>query len=51
MAEMEQGYIDSLIEKAQKAQKEFESYSQEQVDAIVKAMGKIIYDNAELIAK
>ena len=29
MAEMEQGYIDSLIEKAQKAQKEFESYSQE----------------------
>ena len=26
MAEMEQGYIDSLIEKAQKAQKEFESY-------------------------
>ena len=51
MAEMEQGYIDSLIEKAQKAQKEFESYSQEQVDAIVKAMGKIIYDNAELTKK
>lgn len=44
-------YIDGLIEKAKVAQKIFEGFSQQQVDAAVKAMGKIIYDNAEIIAK
>lgn len=49
MAEL--SYIDELIANAKKAQKAFESYSQEQVDALVKAMGKIIYDNAEMLAR
>ena len=47
----EKSYIDELIEKAKAAQKTFESFSQEKVDAAVKAMGKVIYDNAEIIAK
>lgn len=49
MAEL--SYIDGLIEKAKVAQKAFEGYSQEQVDAVVKAIGKVIYDNAEMIAR
>lgn len=49
MAEL--GYIDELIRKAREAQKIVEGYSQEQVDALVKAMGKIIYDNAAHIAQ
>ena len=43
----ENSYIDGLIEKARQAQKVLEGYTQEQVDALVRAMGKIIYDNAE----
>ena len=44
-------YIEVLIERARKAQKEFEHFSQKQVDDIVRAMGKVIYDNAEMIAQ
>lgn len=51
MIELEQNYIDSLLEKAREAQKIFETYSQTQVDAVVKAIGKIIYDHAEQIAE
>lgn len=47
----EASYIDGLIEKAKAAQKAFESYSQEQVDALVKAIGKVIYDNAQMLAE
>ncbi|MDR7855609.1 aldehyde dehydrogenase family protein [Tissierella sp.] len=43
--------VDMMVEKAREAQKVFEKFNQEQVDAIVKAMGKVIYDNAELLAK
>lgn len=49
MAEL--SYIDNLISRAKKAQKIVEAYSQEQIDALVKAMGKVIYDNAEQIAQ
>lgn len=49
MAEV--SYIQELINKAKKAQSEFENFSQEQVDSMVKAMGKVIYDNAEMLAK
>ena len=49
MAEL--SYIEGLITKARKAQGIVESYTQEQVDALVKAMGKIIYDNAEMLAR
>lgn len=44
-------YIDGLIANAWEAQKIMEGYTQEQVDALVKAMGKVIYDNAEILAK
>ncbi|QEK13041.1 aldehyde dehydrogenase family protein [Crassaminicella thermophila] len=44
-------YIDSLIEKSRIAQKEFENFTQEQVDAIVKEIAKVVYDNAEELAK
>ena len=44
---MEKSLIEEMLEKARKAQAEFENYTQEQVDAVVKAIGKIIYDNAE----
>lgn len=44
-------YIDGLIARARQAQKAVEDYSQEQIDALVKAMGKIIYDNAEVLAQ
>lgn len=47
----EQTYIEQLISRAREAQREFEAYSQEQVDAVVRAMGKAIYDNAEAIAR
>lgn len=46
-----EAYIQSLVEKARAAQKEFETYSQEQVDKAVRAIGKTIYDNAEMLAK
>lgn len=43
-------YVLSLIEKSEKAQKEFETYSQEKVDEAVRAIGKIIYDNGDPLA-
>lgn len=43
-------YIDLLIEKARIAQQEFEGYTQEEVDLIVKTIGKTIYLNAEVLA-
>lgn len=43
--------VNSLVEKARKAQHEFESFSQEQTDAIVKEIGKVVYDNAEKLAR
>ena len=43
--------IDQMIANAKVAQKEFETFSQEQVDAIVRAVGKAIYDNAEELAR
>ena len=44
-------YIQQLIRKGRVAQEEFENYSQEQVDRAVRAVGKIIYDNAEMLAR
>lgn len=44
-------YIDTLISNAKSAQAVLEGYSQNQVDTLVRAMGKIIYDNAETLAK
>jgi len=44
-------YIADLIAKARVAQKEFETYSQEEVDKVVRAVGKAIYDEGEPLAK
>lgn len=43
--------ISGMIEKSRTAQKEFENYTQEQVDEIVKVIGKTVFDNAETLAK
>ena len=43
--------VKQLVAKAQCAQAAFESFSQEQVDAIVKGIGKYVYDNAEMLAR
>ncbi len=43
--------VQELVAKAKAAQQEFESFSQEQVDAIVRAIGKVVYDRAEELAK
>jgi succinate-semialdehyde dehydrogenase len=43
--------VQELVNKARVAQAEFESFSQEKVDAIVKGIGKYVYDNAEMLAK
>lgn len=48
---MEKTEIDILIDNAREAQRIVEGYNQEQIDALVKAMGKIIYDNAEMLAR
>lgn len=43
--------IIEMIEKARTAQKEFESFSQEQVDAVVRAAGKVIFDHSKELAR
>lgn len=43
--------ITLMMEQARKAQKEFEGFSQEQVDRIVREIGKVVYDNAEELAR
>ena len=43
--------IQELVDKARHAQIEFELFNQEQVDAIVRDIGKFVFDNAESLAK
>ncbi|MGI6203764.1 MAG: aldehyde dehydrogenase family protein [Anaerovoracaceae bacterium] len=43
--------MDEMLEKARKAQKEFEKYNQEQVDEVVKTIAKTVFDNAEPLAR
>ena len=40
-----------LMERARKAQKVFETYSQEEVDKVVRAVGRTIYDHAVELAE
>lgn len=44
-------YVKNLIAKAKTAQQEFEKFTQAQVDAVVKAIAKVVYDNAEVLAR
>src|SRR5256714_13273627 len=43
--------VKQLVAKARVAQAAYESFSQEQVDAIVKGIGKYVYDNADMLAR
>lgn len=47
----DKNFIEELIKNARKAQKELENYNQEQVDELVRVIGKVVYDNAEEFAK
>ena len=44
-------YIDGYIQRARKAKEEFEKMSQEQVDAAVQAIGRVVYENAQYLAE
>jgi succinate-semialdehyde dehydrogenase len=44
------GQVQQLVAKARVAQADFEQFSQEQIDAIVRDFGKYVYDHAETIA-
>src|SRR5437773_1547448 len=43
--------VKQLVAKARAAQAAFESFSQQQVDALVKGVGKYVYDNADMLAR
>src|SRR6267142_5445701 len=43
--------VKQLVARAKVAQAAFEAFTQEQVDAIVKGIGKYVYDNAETLAR
>ncbi len=43
--------IQELVARSRKAQAVLEGYTQRQLDAIVRAMAKVVYDNAEPLAK
>ena len=43
--------IQEQVSKARHAQIEYESFNQDQVDAIVREIGKFVFDNAELLAQ
>jgi succinate-semialdehyde dehydrogenase len=43
--------VQVLVFKARIAQATYDSFSQEQMDAIVKGIGKYVYDNAEMLAR
>ena len=51
MDEQAVNMVNELIAKARVAQKQFESFSQEKPDAAVRAIGKVVYDRAEELAK
>jgi len=44
-------YINGYIDRARKAQQEFEKFSQEQIDEIVMTVAKVVHDNAEYLAE
>ena len=44
-------FIAELVEKSRAAQREFEKFSQEKTDEIVRAIAKTVFDNADPLAK
>jgi succinate-semialdehyde dehydrogenase len=49
MAEL--GLVDLMLAKARKAQVEFEEFNQQEIDAVVKAIAKAVFDNAKELAR
>ena len=47
----EDSSVKELVLKARIAQEAYESFTQEQVDAIVRDIGKFVFDNAETLAR
>lgn len=43
--------MNEMISRARLAQTEFANFNQEQVDSIVKEIGRVVYDNAEMLAE
>lgn len=43
--------IEELVERSRAAQKVIARYSQERIDAVVKTLAKVVYDNADPLAK
>ncbi|MDR1920779.1 MAG: aldehyde dehydrogenase family protein [Candidatus Adiutrix sp.] len=43
--------IDEMVLKARAAMEKIKDYNQEQTDQLVKVIGKVVYDNAEALAK
>ena len=50
-SKVKESSINDLVERARIAQAKYESFSQQQVDAVVRDIGKFVYDNAESLAK
>ena len=50
-AKVKETSINDLVERARIAQAKYESFTQQQVDAVVRDIGKFVYDNAESLAK
>ena len=46
-----QEYINEYIERARKAQAQFEKMSQEEVDKAVQTIGRVVYENAQYFAE
>lgn len=46
-----QEYIKGYIERAKKAQAEFEKMSQEEVDRAVQTIGRVVFENAQYLAE
>ena len=44
-------YVTGYIERARKAQQQFEEYDQKRVDRVVMTIAKTVYDNADLLAE
>jgi succinate-semialdehyde dehydrogenase len=47
----DQEYIESLIKKARVALSQIENYNQEQTDKMVRAAGKVVFDNKEILSR
>lgn len=51
MEQDSKAYIAGYIERARKAQAEFEKMSQEEVDKAVQTVGRVVYENAQYLAE